>query len=83
MDQGEPEVLWAPPPNARSASRMGRYLGWLAEHDGPRVETYDEAWRWSVAEPGAFWRSVWEHFAVGDGRAPGGDLVDARMPGAR
>ncbi|HET9852172.1 MAG TPA: acetoacetate--CoA ligase [Candidatus Limnocylindrales bacterium] len=83
MDQGEPEVLWAPPPDARSASRMGRYLDWLAGHGGPQLETYDEAWRWSVEQPGAFWRSIWEHFDVGDGNPRSGDLVDPSMPGAR
>src|SRR5829696_5096250 len=83
MDQGEPEVLWAPPPDARAASRMGRYLDWLAARDGPRLERYDDAWRWSVEHPGAFWRSIWDHFDVGALGATSGDLVDAEMPGAR
>ncbi len=83
MEQGEPEVLWAPSPDARSATRMGRYLDWLAANGGPALTNYDEAWRWSVAEPGPFWRSVWDHFDVRAATQPTGDLVDARMPGAR
>jgi acetoacetyl-CoA synthetase len=83
MEPGQPEVLWAPPPDARSASRMGRYLEWLAARGGPRLGTYDDAWRWSVEEPGAFWRSIWDHFEVSGAAAPSGDLVDAEMPGAR
>jgi acetoacetyl-CoA synthetase len=62
---------------------MGHYLDWLAASGGPRLDTYDEAWRWSVAEPGAFWRSIWDHFDVRAATPPEGDLVDARMPGAR
>jgi acetoacetyl-CoA synthetase len=61
---------------------MGRYLGWLSANGSPDVQTYDDAWRWSVAEPGAFWRSVWEHFEVIAHLPPRGDLADARMPGA-
>ena len=83
MDHAAPEVLWAPSPQARSASRMGRYLDWLAGHGGPRLETYDDAWRWSVEEPGRFWRSIWEHFEVQSAKPPTGDLADARMPGAQ
>ena len=46
-------------------------------------ETYDDAWRWSVDEPGAFWQSVWDHFGVRSERPPGPALADPRMPGAR
>jgi acetoacetyl-CoA synthetase len=62
---------------------MGRYLDWLERNGGPSLRTYDDAWRWSVDTPGPFWRSIWEHFEVIARDAPSGDLVDARMPGAR
>ena len=77
-----PEVLWEPASDARGTTQMGRYLDWLAARGGPRLESYDEAWRWSVQEPGAFWRSIWDHFDVRASTPPTGDLVDARMPGA-
>ena len=78
-----PRVLWTPQPDAAARSRMGRYLAWLATARGRRFGTYDELWRWSVEEPGAFWRSIWDHFEVIAHQAPTGDLVAARMPGAR
>ena len=62
---------------------MGRYLTWLETALGRRFETYDEAWRWSVDDPGAFWATVWRFFEVpGDGD-PSAGLAEARMPGAR
>jgi acetoacetyl-CoA synthetase len=79
----DPAVLWRPPADVLERSRIGRYLEWLAASGGPRLRTYDEAWRWSVDEPGAFWRSIWDHFEVIAHDPPTGDLVDARMPGAR
>src|SRR5882762_5419348 len=80
---GPPRVLWSPPQDVLSSSRIGRYLAWLASSGGPRLRTYDEAWRWSVEEPGAFWTSLWHHFEVISHTPPIGALVDARMPGAR
>jgi acetoacetyl-CoA synthetase len=68
---------------------MGAYLSWLAQSDGPRLETYDAAWRWSVDDPGAFWASVWRYFDVQSDGANRPDVAreraldDARMPGAR
>jgi len=84
-----PEVLWSPPPDARTSTRMGSFLSWLEETTRLRFATYDEAWRWSVDDPGAFWSSVWRYFDVqagGSVRAdgsPDGSLVEAAMPGAR
>ncbi|MEW5990661.1 MAG: acetoacetate--CoA ligase [Chloroflexota bacterium] len=83
------EVLWTPPPDVRTSSRMGEYLAWLERHVGLRFADYGEAWRWSVVEPGAFWASVWQFFDVpADGAVrvddpPERHLAEARMPGAR
>jgi len=78
-----PEVLWSPPPDARERSRLGRYLAWLEAERGRRFDDYGAAWRWSVEEPGPFWRSIWDQFEVIAHDPPTADLVDARMPGAR
>ena len=61
---------------------MGRYIGWLNETRGLGLATYDDAWRWSVTEPGSFWRSIWDHFEVLARLPPRGDLVEQRMPRA-
>jgi acetoacetyl-CoA synthetase len=82
-EEGAPRVLWTPPPDVLETSRMGAYLHWLGDHGGPGFQTYDEVWRWSVEQPGAFWRSIWERFDVIAHDPPTADLADARMPGAR
>ena len=63
---------------------MGRYLNWLAAERGLAFEAYADAWSWSVNEPGAFWQSIWDHFAVIDhaSGAVGPALPDRHMPGA-
>ena len=77
----DPEVLWSPPPDVRSATRMGAYLGWLEESHGLRFEDYDALWRWSTTDLDGFWRSIGAYFGAlaSDGPA----LADAAMPGAR
>ncbi len=78
-----PDVLWSPPADARATTRMGRFLDEVERRHGLRFESYDAAWHWSVDEPGAFWRSIWDSFEVIAHDQPSADLVDARMPGAR
>ena len=80
---GTPRVLWSPPLDVLERSRIGRYLEWLHDSGGPHLRSYEEAWRWSVDAPGPFWRSIWDHFEVIAHDPPTGDLVEARMPGAR
>ena len=61
---------------------MGRYVAWLAAERGREFDGYDELWHWSVDAPGAFWMSIWDHFAVIAHETPATGLADARMPGA-
>ncbi|MEO5703616.1 MAG: acetoacetate--CoA ligase [Candidatus Limnocylindrales bacterium] len=77
-----PPILWSPPPDGDHRSGIARYMVWLEATDGRRFETYDDLWRWSVDEPGPFWRSIWDHFAVLAHEKPNDDLADAGMPGA-
>ena len=61
---------------------MGQYLGWLSARRGRTSAGYDELWQWSVDEPGAFWRSVWDFFELISHAPPTAALAVARMPGA-
>ena len=81
-------VLWAPPPDVRTRSRLGHYLGWLEEHRGLRFRDYEQLWDWSVTDLDAFWTSIWEYFDVGppvvpsSTPAPAPALAERAMPGA-
>jgi len=57
-------------------SRIGRWMR------GQGFEGYDAAWRWSVADLDAFWRSVWDHFGVVAHAPPTAVLAERAMPGA-
>jgi acetoacetyl-CoA synthetase len=78
-----PQVLWSPPADAMATTRVGAYLSWLGRERGLRFEDYDGLHAWSVGDPAAFWRSIWDAFEIAPGTDPGPTLPVATMPGAR
>jgi acetoacetyl-CoA synthetase len=78
-----PEVLWSPPPDVRTNSRIGRFLDFLERRHGLRFDGYDDLWRWSVDERGSFWSSVAAFFDVWFASPPERPLEGDRMPGVR
>jgi acetoacetyl-CoA synthetase len=76
----DPPVLWRPAADARTSTRMGAYLDWLASTRNLAFSGYDELWAWSTSDLDAFWRSVADFFEV---ELTGPALADATMPGAR
>ncbi len=67
-------------------SQLSRFASFASDrYDAPANASYDDLWRWSTQQIPAFWRAVWEFFAIPataplDGRK--GVLADATMPGA-
>ena len=59
------------------------YQDWLRDHRGLSFDTYDALWRWSVADPSAFWQSVWDHDELQSPTPHSAVLADAHMPGAQ
>jgi acetoacetyl-CoA synthetase len=87
MPQGGGQLLsvgpmWTPSPGRVERANLTRYLRWLRERRGLHLDSYAEAWSWSVDDLDGFWTSIWDFFEVG-GPAPGRALADRRMPGAR
>ncbi len=67
--------LWTPrDPGATALGRLMSERGF---------ESYESLWRWSVDEPDAFWRLVWERCAVIGEAGPRVLEFGDRMPGAR
>ncbi|MFI5914591.1 acetoacetate--CoA ligase [Dactylosporangium sp. NPDC051541] len=76
------KVLWEPPTDVRDHTRIGGFLRWLEAERGLTFAGYQDLWQWSVDEPAAFWRAIWDHFDVVAHVAPTDTLPEARMPGA-
>ena len=80
------EVLWRPGPQSIERARITDYRRWLASDrgvtlpSGPDSTAYRELWDWSVAEPGAFWDSLWHYFDVVGDRGTGPVLTGGQMP---
>src|ERR687894_1057635 len=68
------KLLWEPPAERRERSHIAAMM----RERG--AATYDELWRWSVADLEGFWATVWDRF--GAGGAHERVLADASMPGA-
>ena len=77
----EGTVLWRPSEAAVERANITRYQRWLGSDFG----SYDELWKWSVADLDGFWSSMWDFFDVPGHRPQGPVLADdaAAMPGAR
>jgi acetoacetyl-CoA synthetase len=74
MAAREGRVLWEPPDELLTGSKMARYIAAQGFSD------YGELWRWSVEDIEGFWRSIWELYELGP--APDRVLARAEMPGA-
>ncbi|WP_150460314.1 acetoacetate--CoA ligase [Nesterenkonia ebinurensis] len=75
--------LWEPSPERVAVSELRRFQDWVAERHGPRTETYQEIWRWSVDDIDRFWDSVWEYFNVLGQRNDAPVRQGETMPGVR
>jgi acetoacetyl-CoA synthetase len=90
------EVLWQPGPDLIERARITDYRRWLAAERGVTFRSaspdpttppkgaesaaYRELWDWSVAEPAAFWDSLWSYFDVLGERGTGPVLTGGAMP---
>jgi acetoacetyl-CoA synthetase len=75
-------LLWEPPPDARTSSRMGRFLDQVERTHGLSLPDYPSAHRWSVEDLDAFWSAVIDWFDLDLRDRPAQLLADASMPGA-
>jgi len=80
------EVLWQPGPAEVERARITGYRRWLASDRGVTLPGdtgaggYRELHAWSVADPGAFWGSLWDYFDVLGERGDGPVLTGGPMP---
>ena len=78
-----PIVLWSPNDDARSTTRLGRFLTLCEQRSGRTFADYGELWSWSVDDGlEECWAAIWDFFDV-DAVEPYREVLDRRvMPGA-
>ncbi len=78
-----PQPLWTPSAERIERATLTRYQRWLEQSRGMRFGSYDQLWKWSVAELEQFWESIAEFFDVRFSPAPERVLESREMPGAK
>ncbi|WP_090142568.1 acetoacetate--CoA ligase [Limnohabitans sp. DM1] len=59
------------------------FQNWLRDERGLSFATYNDLWRWSVAELDAFWQSIWDYFELQSPTPHTAVLAGNVMPGAK
>jgi acetoacetyl-CoA synthetase len=77
------EILWEPSDALRRDAAMTAFLARVEAARGRPFADYEDAWRWSVDDPEAFWAAIVEHFEIPFRTPPTRVLADDRMPGSR
>ena len=79
----ENEALWRPSADAVATAKLSSFIAAVNLRWQAGCSDYASLWRWSVASPEAFWRSLWDECRVlGESGASVVEDGD-RMPGAR
>jgi acetoacetyl-CoA synthetase len=77
------DILWAPRPDWRDTTEIGRFLNWLRDERGVQLSDYDELWRWSVTDLEGFWGGLWEFYGIRTSTPYERVLGQRTMPGAQ
>jgi acetoacetyl-CoA synthetase len=79
----EGELLWQPTPQMAEQANLKRYMLWLERDRRLTFSDYHQLWKWSVAEPEAFWESLWHYFDIRAHKRYLSVLNERVLPGAR
>jgi acetoacetyl-CoA synthetase len=78
------EALWQPDPDTARRSNLARFADQAGTIAGRDLSDYAELHRWSVDDPGAFWRAVWDFAGIIASQPADTPVADlAKFPGAR
>lgn len=79
----EGDLLWTPDATVVETANITAFIRWLREQRGLDFADYEALRRWSVADIGAFWESVWKYYDVQSSTPYECALAAPEMPGAR
>lgn len=75
--------LWQPSPDRVAHANLTAFAARISRKYAVALPDFSALYRWSIAEPEAFWREVWDDAGI-VGEAGARVLIDSdRMPGAR
>ena len=78
------DILWRPAPGDVERAMATAFRRRVNLAHGLDLADWDALWRWSTAEPAAFWDAVWDFTGVVGSRGDGPPVEDLDlMPGAR
>jgi acetoacetyl-CoA synthetase len=76
-------AAWVPTPERVAGARLTAFTRWLERSQGRQFADYEALWRWSTAEPRAFWAAAWEFLGL-QARTPWTDVLSEEpMPRTR
>ncbi|ANB55840.1 acetoacetate-CoA ligase [Anoxybacillus sp. B7M1] len=76
-------ILWTPTEEQIQQSSIYRYMNWLQEKKGMKLQTHQQLWTWSVEHLEKFWETVWEYCGVQSSHPYQCVLEKRAMPGAQ
>jgi acetoacetyl-CoA synthetase len=74
--------LWTPATDARTRSRLGRFLDRVEARHHVALADHEAAWRWSVQHLDLFWAELVDELGLRFHDQPSAVLADRSMPGA-
>jgi len=78
------QPLWQPSETAARNTNLARFMVDAGQSCGDGLTSYEDLLAFSVRDPGAFWRLVWDRCGIkGDPGAPPYLIDGDKMPGAR
>jgi acetoacetyl-CoA synthetase len=86
MEQGSKvttdKPIWVPSKDRIAGSMLTKFLTFLRAERGVDCADYEALWRWSIAEPEAFWVALWDWAEVIGERGDRVLINGDQMPGA-
>jgi acetoacetyl-CoA synthetase len=58
------DILWTPPADWRDTTEIGRFVNWLRDERRHEFSSFDQLWRWSVADLDGFWGGLWDFYGI-------------------
>ncbi len=76
--------LWSPSPERTATANLTRFMQEVGAQQDVSFDGYDALYDWSISQPEAFWRAIWDFCGViGDGPGDVALANQKKMPGAQ